>query len=71
MKHTLFLEFIRELPRLPKKTLVFVIDALDECGSTQSRPGILNTLTTAATHSPWLKIIITSRPEGDIQYCFI
>ena len=70
MKHTLFLEFIRELPRLPQKTLVFVIDALDECGSTQSRPGILSTLTTAAAYSPWLKIIITSRPEGDIQYCF-
>jgi hypothetical protein len=70
MKHTLFVDFIRELPRLPEKTLTFVIDALDECGSTQSRPGILNSLTTAATHAPWLKIIITSRPEGDIQKCF-
>ena len=70
MKHTLFLDFIHKLLRSPKKTLVFVIDALDECGSTQSRPDILKALTSAATKTPWLKIIITSRPEGDIQHCF-
>jgi hypothetical protein len=70
MPSTLLLEFIRKLPRLPKKTLVFVIDALDECGSTESRPGILNALTEAAAHAPWLKIIITSRPEVDIQRFF-
>jgi len=65
-----FLDFIRKLPRLPNKTLVFVIDALDECGSTQSRLGILNALTEAAAHAPWLKVIITSRPEVDIQRFF-
>ena len=67
---TVFPDFIRQLPRLPKKTLVFVIDALDECGSPQSRPGILNALTEAAAHAPWLKVIITSRPEVDIQRFF-
>ena len=70
MKHTFFLEFICKLPRPPEKTLVFVIDALDECGSTQSRLGILNALTSSATHALWLKVIITSRPEGDIEHCF-
>ena len=70
MRPTLFLDFIRKLPRPPKKTLVFVIDALDECGSTQSRPGILNALTEVAAHAPWLKVIITSRPEVDIQRFF-
>jgi len=30
MKHALFLNFIRKLPHLPGRTLVFVIDALDE-----------------------------------------
>jgi hypothetical protein len=70
MRPTLFLDFIRKLPRLPKKTLVFVIDALDECGSNQSRPGILNALTEAVAHAPWLKVIITSRPEVDIQLFF-
>jgi hypothetical protein len=70
MKHTLFLDLICRLPRLPKRTLVFVIDALDECGGTQSRPGILKTLISAASHAPWLKLIITSRPEGDIEEFF-
>ena len=70
MRHTLFLDFIRRLPRLPNKTLVFVIDALDECGSTQSRLDILRSLTDAAAHAPWLKVIITSRQEVDIQHFF-
>ena len=70
MKHTLLLDFICKLPRLPKRTLVFVIDALDECYSTQDCPDILKALTSAAAHAPWLKIIITSRHKRDIQYCF-
>ena len=70
MQPTIFIESIRKLARLPKKTLVFVIDALDECGSTQSRSGILNALTEATSHAPWLRVIITSRPEVDIQRFF-
>ena len=70
MKGSLFLEFIRSLPRHPKYTLVFVIDALDECGNAQSRPGILRALNEAAAQAPWLKMIITSRPEADIQRSF-
>jgi len=70
MKDALFLDFIRSLPRHPKHTLVFVIDALDECGNTRSRPVVLRTLTDAAAQAPWLKIVITSRPEVDIQSFF-
>ena len=70
MKHSLFLDFIRDLSRQPEHDLVFVIDALDECGDDQSRPGILRVLTDAAAQAPWLKIIITSRPEVDIQRFF-
>ena len=70
MEPTLLLQFIRELPRLPKKTLVFVIDALDECGNTQSRPGVLDALSEATAHAPWLRVIITSRPDVDIQQFF-
>ena len=70
MKHTFLPELIHNLPHPPNKTLVFVIDALDECGSAQSRPGILNALTTTVAHTPWLKMIITSRPEDDIQDYF-
>jgi len=70
MKGSLFLGFIRDLPRQPKHDLVFVIDALDECGDHRSRPVLLHVLTDAASHAPWLKIIITSRPEDDIQRFF-
>ena len=70
MKGSLFLEFLRSIPRHPKYTLVYVIDALDECGDTRSRPGILKVLTEAARQAPWLRVIITSRPEADIQWSF-
>jgi len=67
MQDTLFLDFIRCIPRYSNPgTLVVVIDALDECGSTQSRADILKVLIDAAALAPWLKIIITSRPEVDI-----
>jgi hypothetical protein len=70
MKGSLFLDFIRFLPRHPEHTLVFVIDALDECGGPRSRPGFLKVLTNAAAQTPWLKVIITSRTEVDIHHFF-
>ena len=70
MKGSLFLDLIRSLPRHPEHALVFVIDALDECGNTQSRPRLLKVLTNATAQAPWLKIIITSRTEVDIQHFF-
>jgi hypothetical protein len=70
MRHTLLLDLIRKLSRHPKHTLVFVIDALDECGDDQSRSVLLKVLIEAAEHASWLKIIITSRPEVDIQGFF-
>ena len=70
MKGSLFLDFIRSLPRHPEHTLVFVIDALDECGEARSRPRLLKVLTDAVAQAPWLKIIVTSRTEVDIQHFF-
>ena len=70
MKGALFLDFIRNLPRQPKHALVFIIDALDECDDDRSRPALLKVLTEAAAHASWLKVIITSRPEADIQHFF-
>jgi len=70
MKGSLFLDFIRNLPRQPRHALVFVIDALDECGNNQSRSTLLKVLTEATAHASWLKIIITSRPEVDIEGFF-
>jgi len=67
MQDTLFLEFVRSIPRHSNPdTLVVVIDALDECGNAQSRTDILKVLIEATALAPWLKIIITSRPEVDI-----
>jgi len=45
-------------------------NALDECGDHQSRLGVLKVLTNAGAQAPWFKIIITSRPEADIQRFF-
>ena len=70
MKGSLFLDFIRSLPSHPERALVFVIDALDECGNAQSRARLLRVLTSATAQAPWLKIIITSRTEVDIQHFF-
>ena len=70
MKHTLILDFIHKLPHLPTKPLMFVIDALDECGSTQSQPPILKALMATTAQAPWLKVIITSRPKFNIQHFF-
>ena len=70
MKHSLLLELTRKVSRPPERSLIFVIDAFDECGDTKSRPDILRALTDAAAQTPWLKIIITSRHETDIHHVF-
>ena len=70
MEGSLFLDLIHSLPSHPEHALVFVIDALDECGDAQSHPHLLKVLTNAAAQAPWLKIIITSRTEVDIQAFF-
>ena len=71
MKETHFLDLILSIPGQPNEnSRAFVIDALDECGNNQSRQDVLRTLTCAAAQAPWLKIIITSRPEADIERFF-
>ena len=70
MKPSVFLDFIRHLPRRPKHALAFVLDAFDECGDEDSRLPLLTVLTDAAAQVQWLRIIITSRPEVDIQRFF-
>jgi len=70
MKDSLFLDLLHNLPHGPNQSLVIVIDAFDECGDYRSRPALLTLLASATTRAPWLKIIITSRPEADIQKSF-
>jgi len=71
MEDTHFLDLIRSMPGQPnERSRAFVIDALDECGDYKSRQDVLKALTDAVALAPWLKIIITSRPEADIERFF-
>ena len=71
MDDTEILDFILSLPGQPNaQPLAFVIDALDECGNRRNRQDVLKALTDTAARAPWLKIIVTSRPEADIEHCF-
>jgi len=70
MKDSLFLDLLYNLPKRPNDSLVFVIDAFDECGDDRSRPRLLGLLTRAAARVSWLKIIITSKLEADIPSSF-
>jgi len=70
MEDSLFLDLLHGLPHGPNQSIVFVIDAFDECGNYRSRPALLKLLTSATARAPWPKIIITSRPEADIQNPF-
>jgi hypothetical protein len=55
----------------PPRQSVLVIDALDECGDEFSRRFILTQLLEVTARAPWLKVIVTSRPEDDIQSFFL
>ena len=70
MKPFLLLGLICKLPCPPTRNLVFVIDAIEECGDSHTRPGILRALIRTAAHAPWLRIIITSRSKVDIHHFF-
>ncbi|KAG8717076.1 hypothetical protein FRC09_014771 [Ceratobasidium sp. 395] len=52
------------------KGLVVVVDALDETANDEYRSALLNYLRTMCRLVSWLKIIITSRPDGDIMDAF-
>ncbi|PVF92871.1 WD40 repeat-like protein [Serendipita vermifera] len=54
----------------PLQPFILVIDAFDECGSPQTRKALLKSLTAACAVVPWLRLIITSRPEQDINEFF-
>jgi hypothetical protein len=67
---TLFLQLLNDLQKPPIDPLVLVIDALDECGDARARPKLLRILFDASSQHSWLKIIVTSRPERDIETFF-
>lgn len=54
----------------PSSKFVVIVDALDECGAKESRRELLSCLVDMSRQVPWLKVIITSRPDQDIQEIF-
>jgi len=64
------LMLLTSVPKPPPRTLVLVIDALDECGDPRTRKPLLSCLLNASSNVPWIKVVITSRPEHDIQTFF-
>ncbi|KAG8793289.1 POC1 centriolar protein A [Ceratobasidium sp. 428] len=68
----LFDKPLRGLARDSQSTgvLVVVVDALDECGETSTRKQLLTCLQKLSGLVTWLRIIVTSRPDQDIQEFF-
>lgn len=56
--------------QMPPSIIILVVDALDECESTDRRRLLLTYLLRMSQLVPWLKIIATSRPEQDVQETF-
>ncbi|KAG9121214.1 hypothetical protein FRC07_002928 [Ceratobasidium sp. 392] len=54
----------------PSSILVILVDALDECGDTTTRRQLLVALRSLSRLVPWLKVVLTSRPDADIQEFF-
>ncbi|KAG8780819.1 hypothetical protein FRC12_022553, partial [Ceratobasidium sp. 428] len=54
----------------PTSTLAVVVDALDECGDADTRKQLLACLRDMSRRESWLKVIVTSRPDRDLQDFF-
>lgn len=55
----------------PRESLIFVVDALDECGDDTSRSQIANCLCQIAVLADWLKVVVTSRPQPLLAQAFL
>ncbi|KAG9092618.1 hypothetical protein FS749_015567 [Ceratobasidium sp. UAMH 11750] len=56
--------------RQPGHVFTIVVDALDECGTIDSRKQLITCLYSISQATPWLRVVVTSRPDPDIQECF-
>jgi NACHT domain len=63
-------EPLQTLDQHPTRTLVIVIDALDEYGDIDSRKNLLSNILTATSTVSWLKVVVTSRHDHDIEEGF-
>ncbi|KAG8712935.1 hypothetical protein FRC09_019302 [Ceratobasidium sp. 395] len=54
----------------PTRIYVIVVDALDECEGKETRASLFACLRSMSQLVPWLKLIVTSRPDKDIEAVF-
>ncbi|KAG8704494.1 hypothetical protein FRC08_002201 [Ceratobasidium sp. 394] len=54
----------------PGRVLTVLVDALDECGTIDTRKQLITCLHGLSQAVPWLRVVVTSRPDPDIQECF-
>lgn len=54
----------------PPGAFFVVVDALDECEKGAGRRPLLTSLLKMSQLAPWLRVIVTSRPDPDIQNAF-
>ncbi|KAF8599427.1 WD40 repeat-like protein [Ceratobasidium sp. AG-I] len=52
---------------IPSSPLVVIVDALDENGTRESRRNLVSCLLQLSRLVPWLKVILTSRPNDEIR----
>lgn len=53
--------------QVPTSSLVVVIDALDECGTAETRTRLVSLLLELSKVARWIKIIMTSRPNDELM----
>ncbi|KAI5120941.1 hypothetical protein M0805_001646 [Coniferiporia weirii] len=56
---------------IPPKSLIVVIDAIDECGDADSRAELARMLLEMANIVPWFKVFVTSRLLPELQSVFL
>jgi hypothetical protein len=61
---------LQELWYLTVPPLAIVIDALDECGTPGYPQKLLEILVDMSQLVPWLSVIVTSRPTGELLGCY-
>ncbi|KAF8596008.1 hypothetical protein BDV93DRAFT_500786, partial [Ceratobasidium sp. AG-I] len=64
------LQSLRSIAGSPPRTFAIIIDALDECEKTDNRRSLFTYLREMSQLAPWIKVVITSRPDKDIEITF-
>ncbi|KAG8828512.1 hypothetical protein FRC19_003851 [Serendipita sp. 401] len=70
-ENQLFSGLLDSLQNHPPHSLVLVIDALDECGDSLTRGSIIASIVDASSRVSWLRVIVTSRQDSDIESSFM